>query len=812
MNILSLVFDEAPESSWVELGTLEHRIWTPASQISELDASSLKTTFGSLNDLFFGPALRNTPNGMTKSDVLGSRVLWADIDNPVAPKCILPPSLVINSGYGWHYYWLLEDWELNIERIENANKILAELVSGDSCWNANRLLRVPGTFNTKSSQEVRECRLQFVTPVTYPIEDCIAISEVSDVVRRRILSGSRKSFHSRSERDWNVIRELVRCSIGIETIRTIFHYNEVGDKFREEEERGNDYLERTIEKSRTVTKSKAERSIIERGDGYYVVTGKSIRRISTFTFEPECLWQGDVLDTTRTDSLRGTVLANGFTWTGVVFSRTAFTSRNALDRECAVAAWQFLGRDDDVRLLLPYLMGKLQAKGLPRVQTSSVVGVRIFNQRHWCVGEVSSLNADELYGVGSSPLVYSLPKREHPSLMFHTEGLRVDSGLLQHIGELLPMLNTDETIWPIIGWYMASAYKESLEICGLRFPVLNAYGTKGSGKSTTILRVMLPLVGVHEPKSYDCKTTRFVVTSLLGSSTTVPIAFSEYRATSAESFLRYILLAYDTGHDPRGRADQTTQDYPLRAPFSIDGEDLLADAAVRERIIAVNFRPSAVAEGTEAWYTYKEFQSLTQSELVSQWATAYQRFALRELDSGAIPSRVTEASKLLYEKFPQQLPDRVRNNLTVVWIGVMQFCRFTEHELPPVTVLQSVLDAIVSSKFGRSLNTVDEFLEYVSNHKSGIAHREIDSILWFQLAPALEQWVVQRRRSGLSALGRDAIVVQLSECDYVTIPKIVDGRWMYGLNLQLAFSKGLDIRNELPNVKLGTDSLGKETE
>lgn len=137
-------------------------------------ADTTKTaTFGT----YFGVAKR-VRRGRKKSDVLGVSSLWADIDTVNmgldTDLCLrtlhdlpgaLQPSAVIHSGGGLHAYWFLQEPLVGAEHfpsIEAANAELAAIVAGDNVGNVDRILRLPGSWNTKRGGSLaRECEVAF---------------------------------------------------------------------------------------------------------------------------------------------------------------------------------------------------------------------------------------------------------------------------------------------------------------------------------------------------------------------------------------------------------------------------------------------------------------------------------------------------------------------------------------------------------------------------------------------------------------------------------------------------------------------------
>ena len=116
------------------------------------------------HNIYFGVALRSDRKG-DEAHAAVVPTLWADIDwkdfagGKEAAAMVLasfefPPSIVVETGHGWHCYWLLkEPVEVTAENRPCLRGLLlglAEALGGDpACRDLSRILRVPGTRNLK---------------------------------------------------------------------------------------------------------------------------------------------------------------------------------------------------------------------------------------------------------------------------------------------------------------------------------------------------------------------------------------------------------------------------------------------------------------------------------------------------------------------------------------------------------------------------------------------------------------------------------------------------------------------------------------
>ena len=112
-------------------------------------------------NVYFGLGSRNGKGG-TKAHLIDVPGVWADIDFDKIPggkegadkllkECPLQPTFIIQSGNGYHCYWRLKEPTDNIGIVERINKQLAQFFESDPVHNADRILRLPETFNYKYS-------------------------------------------------------------------------------------------------------------------------------------------------------------------------------------------------------------------------------------------------------------------------------------------------------------------------------------------------------------------------------------------------------------------------------------------------------------------------------------------------------------------------------------------------------------------------------------------------------------------------------------------------------------------------------------
>jgi len=137
-------------------------------------------------DYFHGVNTRTpgTSSG-TKIDIHEIISLFVDVDfKKVSSKVVtarikgfeFPPTAIVNSGYGLHYYWvlmkpiLIRGSEEVINQAEGIGLGLANYFDSDHVQNIDRILRLPGFVNTKWSNRP-VCREISVKGPLYKIDD-----------------------------------------------------------------------------------------------------------------------------------------------------------------------------------------------------------------------------------------------------------------------------------------------------------------------------------------------------------------------------------------------------------------------------------------------------------------------------------------------------------------------------------------------------------------------------------------------------------------------------------------------------------------
>jgi hypothetical protein len=136
---IKAVHDQQATRYWIHLSEWDKLI----PELKQFDCKGF-SILGSVNS--------RSRQGSSELDVSKLASFHADVDSVEIPgdDLFVPlPSLVVNSGHGYHLYWYAANPITvdvsNRERLKAINRGLARAVGGDSsCCGLSRILRIPG--------------------------------------------------------------------------------------------------------------------------------------------------------------------------------------------------------------------------------------------------------------------------------------------------------------------------------------------------------------------------------------------------------------------------------------------------------------------------------------------------------------------------------------------------------------------------------------------------------------------------------------------------------------------------------------------
>lgn len=264
-----------------EVGLIEARIirQTSIRQIYYSNRDTLQSDLAEYDyegwDAYVGVLPRVQTGGKAEDVWPTATVLWCDVDakdfciikadscqgedcKAAALDAILKfpvtPSAIIDSGHGFHCYWKLRTPADTPDAVE-ANRAIAHWLGGDKCFDAPRILRVPGTRNHKDPDNPIPVRiLKLDTLRLYDLSDFTEQIEYlhSSETRRTVpitdrrddapefvrdLANTEPPKGSRSEFEFRVIALMVRLNYSDDEIISALMNMPFGAKAQERGER-----------------------------------------------------------------------------------------------------------------------------------------------------------------------------------------------------------------------------------------------------------------------------------------------------------------------------------------------------------------------------------------------------------------------------------------------------------------------------------------------------------------------------------------------------------------------------------------------
>lgn len=201
------IFSICPENQYIEIsriisdpkgekkGRKRHSVYRPAKDfIRDFDQAmeKIKNINNANYNIYFGacPRIRMRENGKAGRDIDTevATALWADTDDgkhsrkfvdgsiEALEKLGLGPSIVVETGHGRHFWWLLEK-SVPIKDALWAMAGIHTYLQGDNVYNPSRIMRLPGTKNVKDPLNPKDCFISSATCKRYPVE---AFDEIKD--------------------------------------------------------------------------------------------------------------------------------------------------------------------------------------------------------------------------------------------------------------------------------------------------------------------------------------------------------------------------------------------------------------------------------------------------------------------------------------------------------------------------------------------------------------------------------------------------------------------------------------------------------
>lgn len=317
-----------------------------------------------------------------------------------------------------------------------------------------------------------------------------------------------------------------------------------------------------------------------------------------------------------------------------------------------------------------------------------------------------------------------------------------DTDEVREIVELLPNTRTTERFLPALGWFYAAPFRPKIVNQTDDFNLLSVEGRSGTGKSATVGTLWKAFgMSENEAMPFSCNDTMFTLITTFASSRGVPMWLDEYKPSDFSDYqskrLHDLLKKAATGGtEQRGNADKTTEEYHLRAPICLTGEEGVIGNAEQRRAIQTRFRNEPTEEGNPKSQRFKklvgdvyvedgsvEFEDDDGYDLFHHALAYYQHVTGvgdREFVSEWRDARVYIEKRLDEWGASDELDDLERQGLQTIVFGYRQFRALAKgvgadmQKLPDEDDLNASLKYIADIEGGGRESHLDRYVQLVA--------------------------------------------------------------------------------------------------
>lgn len=193
--------------------------------------------------------------------------------------------------------------------------------------------------------------------------------------------------------------------------------------------------------------------------------------------------------------------------------------------------------------------------------------------------------------------------------------------------ERVVFINTATKMLIILGWFLSSPLRKFMLEQDIQPGILNVYGTKNSGKTSTVA-LMLKFFGFVLPKGISASKL-FSIIKMSSMFNHSPIWIDEFRESLSNAHQIHELLrnAYDGITEFRGQGDLSSVTFPMNSPFVLTGEDPPHDPATCDRLCSVHLQPHDI----ESKVTSTNYVAMDRIVNKSYFVFGYLEWMLKEI-------------------------------------------------------------------------------------------------------------------------------------------------------------------------------------
>jgi hypothetical protein len=416
-----------------------------------------------------------------------------------------------------------------------------------------------------------------------------------------------------------------------------------------------------------------EIGVLEKPDGYYVVTDKGDRRISTFILVPISVFvePSQVGGVDRRVGTLVEIMRDGEVLGQLMMAESGWDSKAAIKGEFrGIQNFSFTGTDDDVQRIKHLVFREDRDMGeIIQVYEAGMRAHRV-GKRDLMVYVEPGLSINQLRVQGTHVFQGKIPAP--PELKNYTLPQVEDAAVTEALLALLDT-NEDAITAQVVGWFVACHLKAHLMRRYTQFPLLMVWGNSGAGKSAAT-SLMAMLNGCDYTTGHSAlnlsSITPWALIHYASCTTTVPRLLEEYNKskirTSTYNFIGEIMKAAFNANvigrgtlsgssaNGRGKTGAELAEISICAPLVIISEQAPQMTALQQRGIQVMLssgsRKGKTASFLKASAMRAELGKLAKALMVSALTTDLQ-WVEDTLDSYAsyIPDGFLERPSYSYQ-------------------------------------------------------------------------------------------------------------------------------------------------------------------
>ena len=477
------------------------------------------------------------------------------------------------------------------------------------------------------------------------------------------------------------------------------------------------------------TRARQAGNIVEQDGVYLKINDKNTQPISNFIINPlERLWIDgkEAVKVELHHPTKGNYPA--------MLERDSWRSRPNFLRQINTIDLSFTGSDND----LQHIQEIVASYDVPVHNATRILGYAAVSDQKLFVlpDQIISTRPDH-------QLLYAPEVGQHPLAPMFRPKATDDTAFLAPLFQYLPGLHEPLPLAVLLGWLFATPFKPQLMKLAGHFPLVNIYGTKGSGKTSlaTLLWQMFGFGG----EIFSCTQSQFTWLSVVSATNAYPIFFDEFKpwdmpAADVQRVQRLARRIYAGEIEAKGRPNQTLTQYRLQAPIGILGEVGFREPALLERVLPVPLSFQRLSQQHRE--SYRQLRQLP----LRGFLPLYLPWVLSWDTASHWQQAVAKVNALGHD-----CADRVRDNLAVVLFGLQALQTFaathnaTIPDWDEAAIVKLCLTELCGEISGGRLavDTLLEKLAYLAESSVLVRDRDYKvegHCVWLRLEPCLDKF------------------------------------------------------------------------